>query len=162
MIVERQGELAASGRRFALIVSRFHDLVTEQLLEGAIDALVRHGARRDDLTVIRVPGAFEIPLAAHRAARSGSFDAVVALGCLIRGATPHFDYVAGESAREIARLAVRSPVPVIYGVLTTDTVEQALERATPKMGNKGGDAAMAAVEMAGLYAELKRNRTPDA
>ena len=119
-------------------------------------------AGEDAIELYRVPGAFEIPGVACKLVDGGGFDGIICLGAVIRGATPHFDYVAGESAREIARLAARSPVPVIYGVLTTDTVEQAIERAAPKMGNKGGDAAIAAVEMAGLYAELKRNQTPDA
>ena len=161
-MTEQEGKLDAGGKSFAIIASRFNDFVVEHLIKGASDALLRMGAGEDAIELYRVPGAFEIPGVACKLVDGGGFDGIICLGAVIRGATPHFDYVAGESAREIARLAARSPVPVIYGVLTTDTVEQAIERAAPKMGNKGGDAAMAAVEMAGLYAELKRNQTPDA
>lgn len=153
-----EGKLDARDLKVALVVSRFNALITERLLEGALDCLRRHGAEEDALHVIRVPGGFELPLAARTAASSGDFDAVVCLGAVVRGATPHFDLVAGEAARGVARAAVDSGVPVAFGVLTTDTLEQAVERAGSKSGNKGWDAAQAAIEMAQLLRALKRNR----
>jgi 6,7-dimethyl-8-ribityllumazine synthase len=151
-----EGRLDASGLRMALVVSRFNELITRQLLEGARDGLRRHGADEEALTVVWVPGAFEIPLVARRLAGSGAFDAVVCLGAVIRGATPHFDHVANQAAAGIARAGQDSGVPVIFGVLTTDTIEQAIERAGTKAGNKGYDAAMAAIEMANLLRQLPR------
>lgn len=161
-MTEQEGQLDAGGKKIAIVASRFNDFVVEQLIQGARDSLLRMGADENSIELYRVPGAFEIPGVACKLVDGDAFDAVICLGAVIRGATPHFDYVAGESAREIARLAARSPVPVIYGVLTTDTVEQAIERAAPEVGNKGGVAAIAALEMADLYAALKRNRIPDA
>lgn len=144
------------GARFALVASRFNAFIVEHLVEGAVDGLIRHGASRGDITVARVPGAWEIPVMCLQLAKSGKFDAVIALGAVIRGATPHFDHVAGAAARGVAQAAVETGVPVIFGVLTTDTIEQAVERAGTKAGNKGFDAAMAAIEMASLARELKR------
>ena len=151
---EISGSLNGRGRRFAIVLSRFNSLVTEQLLEGAVDCLLRHGAEEADLTVIRVPGAWELPQVAGKLAGNASHDAVIALGCVIRGATPHFEYVAGEAARGLGQVARSASVPVVFGVLTTDTVEQALERAGTKAGNKGWDAALGALELASLYEQL--------
>jgi len=137
-----------------VVVSRFNELITRQLLEGARDGLRRHGADEETLSVVWVPGAFEIPPVAQRLARSGAFDAVVCLGAVIRGATPHFDHVANQTAAGIARAAQETGVPVIFGILTTDTIEQAIERAGTKAGNKGFDAAVAAIEMANLLRQL--------
>ncbi len=145
-----EGEIRAEGLKVALVVSRFNDFISSRLLEGAIDALTRHGAKDSDLHVFRVPGAFEIPATARWAALSKRFDAVICLGAVIRGATPHFDYVAAEVSKGIAQVALESQVPVTFGVLTTDTIEQAIERAGSKAGNKGWDSAMAAMEMAQL------------
>ncbi len=147
MVRRIDGNLDASGARIALVVGRFNSFITERLLEGAIDALCRHGASDDDLTVVRVPGAWEIPLAAKWLVESGAHDAVVTLGAVIRGSTPHFDYVAAEVSKGVAALSMASSVPVTFGVLTTDTIEQAIERAGTKAGNKGAEAAMAAVEL---------------
>ncbi len=141
------GVLTATGLRVALVVSRFNSFITERLLEGAVDALVRHGASAADLVVVRVPGAWEIPLACKRLAESGRFDGVVALGAVIRGSTPHFDMVASEVSKGVAQASLQSGVPIAFGVLTTDSIEQAVERAGTKAGNKGAEAAMAAVEM---------------
>ncbi len=149
-----EGELQAKGLKFAIIVSRFNDFITNKLLGGAVDALVRHGAAEQDISVIKVPGAFEIPLAAKIAAEKKVYDAVVCLGTVIRGATPHFDYVAAEAAKGIATASMDSGVPIAFGVLTTDTIEQAVERAGSKSGNKGWDAAMVAIEMAQLLKKL--------
>lgn len=149
-----EGKLAAEGLRFALVVSRFNDFMSARLMEGAVDALVRHGAPDENISVIKVPGAFEIPVAARRCALSGSYDAVICLGAVIRGATPHFDYVAAEVSKGVAAVALESGVPVTFGVLTTDTLEQAIERSGSKAGNKGFEAAMAAVEMANLLKQL--------
>jgi 6,7-dimethyl-8-ribityllumazine synthase len=152
-----EGEIRGEGLRFALIVSRFNDFISGRLLEGALDALVRHGAKDEDLHVIRVPGAFEIPPMARWAAHAGRFDAVVCLGAVIRGATPHFDYVAAEVSKGVAQVAMESPVPVTFGVLTTDTIEQAIERAGSKAGNKGWDASVAAMELAQLRRRLEES-----
>ncbi|HTD77681.1 MAG TPA: 6,7-dimethyl-8-ribityllumazine synthase [Chloroflexota bacterium] len=149
-----EGRLDAAGLRVAVVVSRFNELITRQLLEGARDGLRRHGADEEMLSVVWVPGAFEIPPVAQRLARSGAFDAVVCLGAVIRGATPHFDHVANQTAAGIARAAQETGVPVIFGILTTDTIEQAIERAGTKAGNKGFDAAVAAIEMANLLRQL--------
>jgi 6,7-dimethyl-8-ribityllumazine synthase len=150
-----EGNLDARGLRVALVVSRFNDLFTEKLLAGALDCLVRHGARDDELHVVRVPGSFEVPLAAQECARSDRFDAVVCLAAVIRGATPHFEYVAAEITKGIAQTALATGVPVTYGVLTTDTLEQAVERAGTKSGNKGWDAAAAAIEMVQVLRGLR-------
>jgi len=150
-----EGSLDAAGARFALVVSRFNDLLTGRLLEGAIDCLSRHGAAEDDITVVKVPGSWELPFVAERLAASKRYDAVVALGVLIRGATPHFDYIAAEAAKGLAHAALATGVPVAFGVLTTDTLEQAIERAGSKAGNKGWQAAQAAIEMVRLYRSLE-------
>ncbi len=149
------GQLSAKGLKVAIVASRFNAFIVERLVEGAIDALERSGAAPDDITVVRCPGSFEIPQVARRLVDVGGYDALVCLGCVIRGATAHFDYVAGEAARGIGQVAASARIPVAFGVLTCDTLEQAIERAGAKAGNKGYDAAMAAVEMASLYAQLK-------
>jgi 6,7-dimethyl-8-ribityllumazine synthase len=142
------------GARFAIVASRFNHLVVDRLLEGALDALVRHGASPQAITVVRVPGAWELPLVARRLAASKKVDAVIALGAVIRGATPHFDYVAGEAAKGVAAAAAGSEIPIAFGVLTTETIEQAVERAGTKSGNKGWDAAVSAIEMVSLARAL--------
>jgi len=141
---------AASGARFAIVASRFNSFIVDKLIDGAIDALVRHGADPANVTVVRVPGAWEMPAVAARLARKDRFDAVLALGAVIRGSTPHFDYIAAEVSKGLAHIAMSSGVPVAFGVLTTDTIEQAVERAGTKAGNKGFDAAMSALEMVSL------------
>lgn len=145
-----EGQLSGRGRRFAIVAARFNELIGRQLLAGALDGLTRHGVAEADIEVFWVPGAFEIPLVAKRAAASGRFAAVVCVGAIIRGATPHFDLVAQQAARGVAEAALATGVPVIFGILTTDTIEQALERAGTKAGNRGWDAALAALEMADL------------
>ena len=145
-----EGHLDAKGCKFGIIVSRFNSFIGERLLEGAVDSLVRHGAEEAQMTVVRVPGAFEIPLAAKRMAASGRFDAVICLGAVIRGGTPHFEYVSSEVTKGIAAVSLDANVPIAFGVLTTDTVEQAIERAGTKAGNKGAEAAMSAIEMVNL------------
>jgi 6,7-dimethyl-8-ribityllumazine synthase len=149
------GKLIVSGQKFFIVVSRFNELISRQLLEGARDALLRHGATEDSLEMAWVPGAFEIPYVAKKAAATGKYAAVICLGAVIRGGTPHFDYVAAESAKGVAQAALETGIPVIYGILTTDNIEQAVERAGTKAGNKGFDAAMSALELANLYADLK-------
>jgi 6,7-dimethyl-8-ribityllumazine synthase len=149
-----EGEPGASGLKIGIVVSRFNDFITSHLLSGALEALGQHGADEKDIEVVRVPGAFEIPMAAKKLCDAKKYDAVVCLGAVIRGATPHFDYVAGEAARGVATIAREAGIPVVFGVLTTDNVEQAVERAGGKSGNKGVDAALAAVEMATLYRKL--------
>jgi 6,7-dimethyl-8-ribityllumazine synthase len=149
-----QGDLLARDLRFAIVASRFNDAIVENLVRGAVDALVRHGASERQIEVIRVPGAFDLPFIARRVALAKRADAIVALGCVIRGATPHFEYVASQCASGIARAAEESGVPIAFGVLTTDTIEQAVERAGTKAGNKGADAAMVALEMANLLRRL--------
>jgi len=146
-----EAKLNAEGKKFALVVSRFNDFITDKLLSGALDALIRSGAADADIEVVRVPGAFEIPLVAKKMAKTNRFHAVIGLGSVIRGATPHFDYVSAEVSKGIAAVSMESEVPVIFGVLTTDTIEQAIERAGTKAGNKGWSAAMDAVEMANLF-----------
>ncbi len=149
-----EGKLDAKGLRCGLVASRFNSFICDRLVEGAIDALVRHGASADDIHVVRVPGAFEIPIAAKKMAESGRFDAIVCLGAVIRGATPHFDYVAAEVSKGVASVGLDTGVPVIFGVLTTDTIEQAVERAGTKAGNKGFEAAVSAIEMTNLFRAL--------
>ena len=151
-------DLRGEGRRFAIVVGRFNSFITSKLLDGALDGLKRHGVAEDDVTVAHVPGAFEVPMAARRLAAGGEFDAVIGLGAVIRGATPHFDYICAEAARGIARVSVDTGVPAVFGVLTTDTVEQAVERAGTKSGNKGFDAAMSALEMASLFERFDGER----
>lgn len=154
----REGDLDARGRRFAVVVGRFNQVVTERLLEGALSAFRRHGVAEDDVEVAWVPGSFDIPVVARRFARSGEVEAVVCLGAVIRGETAHFEVVAGESGRGVQQVAVETGVPCIFGVLTTDGLDQALERAGGKHGNKGWDAAMAAIEMASLMGSLPKER----
>jgi len=149
-----EGKLDATGSRFGIVLGRFNSFIGERLLEGAMDALLRHGADAEQIDVARVPGSFEIPLAAKRMAVSGRYDAVICLGAVIRGATPHFDYVSSEVSKGIASVSLDSNVPVAFGVLTTDTVEQAVERAGTKAGNKGFDAALSAIEMVNLLKAL--------
>ena len=149
-----EGKLDAKGLRVGLLVSRFNSFIGDRLVEGAIDALFRHNAEKEDINIVRVPGAYEIPPAAKQMAESGRYDAIVCLGAVIRGATPHFDYVSAEVSKGVATVSMDSGIPVAFGVLTTDTIEQAIERAGSKAGNKGFDAAMAAVEMANLYKAL--------
>jgi 6,7-dimethyl-8-ribityllumazine synthase len=150
-----EGKLDATGLKFGIIVGRFNSFIGERLLEGALDALKRHGAGDGDISVARVPGSYEIPLTAQKMAATGRYDAVICLGAVIRGATPHFDYVASEVAKGIAQVSLQTGVPIAFGVLTTDTIEQAVERAGTKAGNKGFDAAMTAIETVNLFKELK-------
>ncbi len=145
-----EGKLSAAGLRFALIVSRFNDFIVGRLQDGSIDAIVRHGGEEKNIEIIKVPGAFEIPLIAKKAAKSGKYDAVICLGAVIRGATPHFDYVAAEVSKGIATVGLETEIPITFGVLTTDNIEQAIERAGSKSGNKGWDAAVSAIEMVSL------------
>ncbi len=149
-----EGMLIGRGRRFGIVVARFNEFVGGKLLDGALDALLRHEVEAADVTVAWCPGSFEIPLVAQRLARSGDYDAVICLGAVIRGATAHFDYVASEVSKGIANVSLESGIPVVFGVLTTDTIEQAIERAGTKAGNKGFEAAMTAIEMANLLASL--------
>ncbi len=149
-----EGKLLGAGLRFGLVVSRFNEFISRKLLEGALDALGRHGVAPEDIEVAWVPGAFEIPLVARRLAESGRYQAVICLGAVIRGATPHFEYVAAEVAKGIALVGLETGVPTLFGVLTTDTIEQAIERAGTKAGNKGFDTALAAIEMANLMRQL--------
>jgi 6,7-dimethyl-8-ribityllumazine synthase len=150
-----EGQLQAEGLKFAIIISRFNDFITNKLLDGAVDGLVRHGAVEKDIHIIKVPGSFEIPLAAKKVAEKKKYDAVICLGTIIRGATPHFDYVAAaEASKGIATASMETGVPIAFGVLTTDTIEQAVERAGSKSGNKGWDAALVAIEMAHLLKKL--------
>ncbi|MBU2720958.1 6,7-dimethyl-8-ribityllumazine synthase [Acidithiobacillus ferridurans] len=154
MIRHIEGSLQAGEHRFALLVSRFNSFITQQLEQGAIDALRRHGAKEEQLHVVHVPGAYEMPLSAQKLARSGNYDAVLCLGAVIRGSTPHFDYVAAEVSKGVAQVSLDTGVPVIFGVLTTDSIEQAIERAGTKAGNKGFDAAMTALEMVQLLRQI--------
>ncbi len=149
-----QGQITANGCRFALVVSRFNSIVTEQLVHGAVDCLVRHGGSEDAITVVYVPGAFEIAQTAAQVARAGAADAIICLGCVIRGATPHFDYIAGEVTRDAGAVALQYGIPLTFGVLTTDSLEQALERAGAKAGNKGWDAALSAMELLQVHKQL--------
>jgi 6,7-dimethyl-8-ribityllumazine synthase len=145
-----EGKLNAEGRRFGIVVSRFNDFITDRLLGGALDALVRSGARDEDIDIVKVPGAFEIPLLAKKMAERNRYDAIICLGAVIRGSTPHFDYVCAEASKGIAHVSMESGIPVIFGIVTTDTIEQAIERAGTKSGNKGWASAIGAVEMASL------------
>jgi 6,7-dimethyl-8-ribityllumazine synthase len=149
-----EGELLARDLRFAFVAARFNDFVVEPLIRGALDALKRHGATEKQIEIVRVPGAFDIPIVARKLALSRRYDALLALGAVVRGQTPHFDYVAGECASGLARIALESGIPIAFGVLTTDTMEQAVDRAGGKAGNKGADAALAAIEMANLLRRL--------
>ena len=149
-----EGELQAKGLKFGIVMSRFNDFITSRLLEGARDALLRHGAKEDDITVIKVPGSFEIPLVAKKMASKGSYNAIICLGTIIRGATSHFEYIAAEVSKGIATVSFETGIPVTLGVITTDTIEQAIERSGTKSGNKGWDAALSAIEMAQLLKKL--------
>ncbi|MCU7494278.1 MAG: 6,7-dimethyl-8-ribityllumazine synthase [Ignavibacteria bacterium] len=153
-----EGKLSAKDYKFALVVSRFNEFISQKLLEGALDCLQRHHAEDNNIDIIKVPGAFEIPLAASKLADSAKYNAVICLGAVIRGATPHFDYVAAEVSKGIAQTSLRSGVPVAFGVLTTDNIEQAIERAGTKSGNKGWDAALTAIEMADLFSNLEAEK----
>jgi 6,7-dimethyl-8-ribityllumazine synthase len=154
MIKTVEGVLRVQNARFCLVVSRFNSFVVESLLSGAVDALKRHGAEEADLTIVRVPGAFEMPVAIERIAAKGDYEAIIAIGAVIRGGTPHFDYVAGECVKGMAQVSLKYGIPVSFGVLTVDTIEQAIERAGTKAGNKGAEAAMSAVEMVNLLRQL--------
>lgn len=149
--------LVAGGGKFAIVVARFNDFITQRLCDGAVDTLKRHGVAGGDIDIAWVPGAFDLPLIAHTMAKSTRYAAVIALGAVIRGGTPHFDYVAGQVARGVAQASLQTEVPISFGVLTTDTIEQAIERAGTKAGNKGGEAAVCAVEMAGLMRVLRED-----
>jgi len=150
MIKTIEGKLTVQNEKFAIIVSRFNEFISSKLLSGAVDELTRHGVKEESITVIWSPGAFEIPVLAKKAAKSGAYDAIIALGAVIRGATPHFDYVSAEISKGVASVSLDTGIPVIFGVLTTENIEQAIERAGTKSGNKGSDAAKAAIEMANL------------
>jgi len=154
MITYLEGNLQGTGHKIGIVVARFNSFIAERLLEGALDSLVRSGVAPDDIVVARVPGAFEIPLIAQKMAKSGKYDAIICLGAVIRGATPHFDYVAGEVAKGTAQVMLDAGIPVLFGVLTTETIEQAIERAGTKAGNKGSDVAIAALEMINLMGRL--------
>jgi 6,7-dimethyl-8-ribityllumazine synthase len=149
-----EGKLIAKDLTFAILVSRFNDFITSRLLSGATDTLIRHGAKDEDITVVYVPGSFEIPLAAKHLAESGKYSAVICCGAVIRGATPHFDYVAAEVAKGVAQVALSTGVPTVFGVITADTIEQAVERAGSKAGNKGSEAAGAAIELANVISQI--------
>lgn len=149
-----EGKLDAKGTKFGIIVSRFNDLLTTKLVDGAMDCLVRHNASDDDVTIVKVPGSFEMPYAAARMVESGGYDAIICLGAVIRGATPHFDYIAAEVSKAIANLSLEGKTPVIYGLITADTLEQAIERAGTKAGNRGFSAAQTAIEMVNVYRQL--------
>ena len=149
-----EGEIQAKGLKFGIVVSRFNDFITSRLLDGARDALLRHGADEKDIDVVKVPGSFEIPMVAKRLASKGAYNAIICLGTVIRGATPHFEYVASEVSKGIASASMETGVPIAFGVITSDTIEQAVERAGTKSGNKGWDAAIAAIEMAQLLKKL--------
>jgi 6,7-dimethyl-8-ribityllumazine synthase len=151
-----EGHMSGLGFSFAIVVSRFNESITTRLLDGALDGLIRHGTDPDKIDVVKVPGAFEIPVAAQHLASSHRYDAVICLGVIIRGATPHFDYIAGEAARGVAATAQKTGVPTIFGVVTANTIEQAIERSGIKLGNKGFEAALAAIEMAHLFAQLDK------
>ena len=150
-----EGKLLAKGQTFGLVASRFNDFMTEELVNGCIDTLVRHGAEEKDITVAWVPGAFEVPLVAQKMAKTKSFDALICLGTVIRGATPHFDYIAAEVSKGIAKVSLDNSIPVIFGIITADSIEQAVERSGSKDGNKGRDAALSAIEMVNLTGQLK-------
>lgn len=153
-----EGNLSAKGLRFALLASRFNDFISDRLLDGALDTLTRSGATDGDIEVVKVPGSFEMPVVAKALAESGKYDAVICLGCIIRGGTPHFDYVASEAAKGIAKVSLDTGLPVSFGVITADNIEQAIERAGTKSGNKGRDAALSAIEMANLLKAVGKKK----
>lgn len=149
-----EGQMLVQGAKFCIVASRFNSFIVDALVGGAVDTLVRHGTHRDDIHLVKTPGAYELPLAVQKAATTGRYDAIIALGAVIRGATPHFDYVAGECVKGIATISLQHGLPVAFGVLTVDTIEQAIERAGTKAGNKGAEAALSAVEMVNLLREM--------
>jgi 6,7-dimethyl-8-ribityllumazine synthase len=149
-----EGRISGEGKRMGIVVGRFNDFISNKLLEGALDALVRHGMNEADIDIVKVPGSFEIPLMAKKMSERGRYDAVICLGAVIRGSTPHFEYVSAEVSKGVAQVSLESGIPVIFGVITTDTLEQAIERAGTKSGNKGWSAAVAAMEMADLVASV--------
>lgn len=149
-----EGKLIAKGKKFGVVISRFNELISKQLLSGAEDCLVRHECKQDDITVAWVPGSFEIPITAKKMAQSSNFDAVICLGAVIRGGTPHFDYISAEVSKGVAQVGLETGIPVIFGIITADTIEQALERAGTKAGNKGWDAALSAIEMVNLMGKM--------
>lgn len=151
MVKTLEGQLIAKGKKFGIVISRFNDFISKRLLEGAIDTLVRHGVKENEIEAVWVPGSFELPVVASRLAKSKKYDAVICLGTVIRGSTPHFEYVASEAAKGIARVSLDTGLPVIFGVITAENLEQAIERAGTKDGNKGRDAALYAIEMANLF-----------
>jgi 6,7-dimethyl-8-ribityllumazine synthase len=155
MVKVIEGKMLAKGMSFGLVASRFNDFMTKELVSGCIDTLVRHGADDKDVTVVWVPGAFELPLVAQRMAKTKSFDALICLGTIIRGATPHFDYIAAETSKGVAKVSLDNGIPVIFGIITADSIEQAVERAGSKDGNKGRDAALSAIEMVSLTGQFK-------
>jgi len=155
MVKTLEGNLTPKGKNFAIVASRFNDFITKQLIDGCVDALVRHGVKDEEILVAWVPGAYEIPMAAQRLAKTKSYDAVICLGTIIRGSTPHFDYIAAEAAKGIAKVGLDTGVPTIFGIITADTIEQAIERAGTKDGNKGKDAALNAIEMVSLLEKVK-------
>lgn len=149
-----EGELQAKGLKFGIVVSRFNDFITNKLLDGALDALLRHGAKEEDIDIVKVPGSFEVPMLARRLALKGTYNALICLGTIIRGATPHFEYIAAEVSKGIASASMETGLPIAFGIITSDTIEQAVERAGTKSGNKGWDAAITAIEMAQLLKKL--------
>jgi len=149
------GDFNAGDAKFCILAGRFNSFIVERLVEGAVDALVRHGTSRENIEIIRVPGAYEMPISAQRIAQTGKYDSIIALGAVIRGSTPHFDFVAGECSKGLAQVSLAADLPIIFGVLTTDTIEQAVERAGTKAGNKGAEAAVTAIEMISLFNKLK-------
>jgi 6,7-dimethyl-8-ribityllumazine synthase len=149
-----EGKIVAKGMKFGIVASRFNDFICSRLIDGAVDALIRAGAEEKDIAIYKVPGSFELPLTAKKLAKSTRFDAVICLGAIIRGATPHFEYISAEVSKGIASVGLETEIPVIFGVLTTDTIEQAIERAGTKSGNKGADAAMTAIEMVDLFKKI--------
>jgi len=153
-----EGNLSAKGLKVAIVVGRFNDFISERLVDGALDTLLRSGAADGDIDVVKVPGSFEIPVAAKTLARGGAYDAILCLGCVIRGATPHFDYVAGEAAKGVARVSLDFETPISFGIITAENLEQAIERAGTKSGNKGRDAALTAIEMANLLKTLGKKK----
>lgn len=154
MVKTVEGQLIAKGKKFGIVVSRFNDFISKRLVEGAVDTLLRHGAKENEVEVVWVPGSFEIPVVANKLARSKKFDAVICLGTVIKGSTPHFEYVAGEAAKGVAKVSLDTGIPVIFGVITAENLEQAIERAGAKDGNKGRDAALSAIEMANLFENI--------
>ena len=156
MVKVIEGELVVKGKRFGLVLSRFNDFITQRLKDGAVDTLLRHGVKDGEIEMAWVPGSFEIPAIALKMARTGRYDAILCLGCVIRGDTPHFDYIASEVAKGIAQINLTTSIPAIFGIITADTIEQAVERAGTKAGNKGRDAALSAIEMVNLYSKIKK------